>query len=117
MFGLLRYIYDLPYHSGSSYDDDKRWDSLVPHAELFLAAEKYQIKGIQSEICSRLQNRIENSLAENGEFPKVDDSVQALRKVVTQASDDNILRKVMVRICVMNLRELQVVPAFISLLQ
>lgn len=116
MFGLLRYIYDLPYYSGSSCDDDERWNSLVPHAELYVVAEKYQIQGIQCEICSRLRNRIENSLAD-GEFPNVDDFIQALRKVVTQASDGNLLRRLMVRICVMNLRELQLVPAFISLLQ
>jgi hypothetical protein len=116
VFGLLRYIYDLPYYSGSSYDDDERWNNLVPHAELFVAAEKYQVLGLQCEICSRLHNRIENWLAE-GELPNVDDFVRALRKVVAQASDDNRLRGLMVRTCATNLRELQDVTEFLSLLK
>jgi Arc/MetJ-type ribon-helix-helix transcriptional regulator len=116
VFGLLRYIYDLPYYSGSSYDDDERWNSLVPHAELFVAAEKYQVLGLQCEICSRLHNRIENWLAE-GEFPNVDDFIRALRKIVTQASDDNRLRRLMVRTCAANLSELQDVTEFLSLLK
>lgn len=106
----------MPYYSGSNYDNDKRWANIVPHAELYVAAEKYQVQGLRYEIRSRMQNRMENSLAE-GEFPNVDDFVQALRKVVTQASDDNLLRRLMVRTCAMNLRELQEVTAFISLLK
>jgi hypothetical protein len=116
MLGLLRHLYDLPYNASSKPDDDKRWDSLVSHAEVFVVAEKYQMQSLQDEICGRMGFWIDCAITE-GRFSKVDDFVKALREIVSRTSDNNRARSLMVRICAMNLRELQEVKAFISLLK
>lgn len=116
MVGLLRHLYDLCYGASSQLDDEKRWDSLMPHAEVFVVAEKYQMECLQNEVCSNMRTRLEYSF-QNGQFSNLDDFLQALRNIVSHTSDNSYARRLMVRTCVMHLRELQYVPAFISLLQ
>lgn len=116
MLGLLRHLYDLPYNTSPQTDDGKRWDSLVPHAEMFVVAEKYQMESLQNEICGNMGLRLDCNIHE-GQFSDVDDFVKALREIISHTSDNNRARTLMVRTCVMNLRELQDVSAFISLLR
>jgi len=117
MVGLLRHLYDLPYNDSSKLDDNERWDSLVPHAEVFVVAEKYQMACLQNEVCSNMSTRIDENL-QMGQFPNnMNDFLRALRKIAFHTSDNSSARRLMVHICVMHLRKLQQEPDFISLLQ
>ena len=116
MFGLLRHLYDSAYDSSSRYYDDKRWNVLVTHAEVFVVAEKYQMQCLQNEVCCNMERIIRGSITHD-QFSDINDFVQATRKIVAHTSDNNRARRLMVRTCVMNLRELHQVPSFVLLLQ
>ena len=52
MYALLRFLYDIPYGSGTN----KSWTTtLKPHAQVYVVAEKYRIEALKSQIHTKMQ--------------------------------------------------------------
>lgn len=119
MVALLRYIYGLPYDE--CFGDQRKM--LQPHAEAYVAAEKYQVQGLKFAISDNLKHMIhfEKDLRKewwDRENREIDEFIEALKIIVAGTPvHDNHARKVMVEVCVLNLRHLQAKPEFLSLLR
>lgn len=110
---LLRYIYDLPYQINGS----ERWPvSLESRAELYVTAEKYLVKGLQSEIRRDMAAEFD-SYHMSSILLHVTDFVQAFRTIIGRTSRENDVRELMLKTCVMNLRYLQREEVFLLLLK
>jgi hypothetical protein len=112
MLALLRYIYDMTY----DYDGSKWWfDTLVPHAEVYATAEKYSMDKLQSEVCRKMEDMLDNKSQKVG-VRNIPDFTKTLRIVMTRTLRNNRLREVLVKTCILNLRRLQNEGEFVSLL-
>lgn len=108
MLALLRYIYDLPFFQTP---EDKS-DRLLPHARVYVVADKYQVSGLKLAVRDNMESIIES-------HDITCDFVDALKTIVTGTAphDNNHAHKLMVDTCAMNLQEIRQNSGFISLLR
>ena len=107
MMAMLRHIYGLRYDElprGGTY-------LLSQHASTFVVAEKYQILGLQSDICSNIQSMLDSHI-----YP-LEDFLKAARTVFTLTTSNSIARVPMARECTTRLQELRERDDFVSLLR
>jgi hypothetical protein len=107
MMSMLRHIYGLPY-------DELAYGTsclLSQHASTFVVAEKYQILGLQSDICSNIQSMLDSHI-----YP-LEDFLKAARTVFTLTTSNSIARVPMARECTTRLQELRERDDFVSLLR
>lgn len=113
MVALLRYMYDLPFHTNGS----EKWPTKMSSCtELYVTAGKYLIKELQHDVCRHMKN---SSCFRPGRKVILDvaDFVQALRQIMTCTVGDNCARRSMVSSCTTNLKLLRKEKEFVSLLR
>lgn len=126
MFALLRFLYDLPYISG----ENTKWsrNTLQPHASVYVVADKYQIKALQSETCENMRRLLTSPsfLAvmatpnddHVGELKNGSDFVSALQKIITGTTEhDTQARKLMIKFVIQNIEALRKAEEFMALLR
>ncbi|GAB7324542.1 hypothetical protein MBLNU13_g08446t1 [Cladosporium sp. NU13] len=83
MMAVLRHIYGLPYPSSSAELDET--SSLLPHALVYVTAEKYQIHALKIESCSAMSDiLLKNSKPKEHalEWLCSPDQLRALREII-----------------------------------
>jgi hypothetical protein len=97
MMALLRHIYGLPYDAlphGGTY-------LLSQHASTFVVAEKYQISGLQSDVCDKIERTFASHI-----YP-IEDFLKAVRMIFSSTRQNSIARLPMARECTTCLKELR----------
>lgn len=101
---LLRYLYGVPYAAEQAKSSNA--STLFPHALVYMTAEKYQVKALQTESCDVMSNVL--GLEKYKEQHTIDrtDLLAALRTVLAGTpSSDTRARKLLVNHCVQHLRQ------------
>jgi hypothetical protein len=105
MMALLAHIYGQPY----SHPDGS--DPLHKQALLFVAAEEYQLSGLQEDTCGRIKSDIEAQSYE------IEDFYKAAQTIFSATRPDSIARAPIVQECIGQLQDLRDDDDFVSLLQ
>jgi len=106
---MLRFLYGLPYEEDKAHWHDGK--TILPHAEVYTVAEKYEIENLKAQVYKNMVNLI--SLA--GDKP---DLVDTLREIMTHTPDtDAMACKLLVDHCVAFLPVLSQHDNFVALLE
>jgi hypothetical protein len=102
MMAVLRHIYGLPYPADSAGCDQPT--SLLPHALIYVTAEKYQIHALKIESCSAMSDiLLKNSVPKEHalEWLCSPDQLSALRKITTGTpTSDTAGRDLLISHCI-----------------
>jgi hypothetical protein len=107
VMAMLRHIY------GLTYDEHTPGGCclLSQHASVFVVAEKYQIPGLQSDACRKIQNLL------NSHIYPIEDFLKAIRTIFSSTVPDSIARAPIALECTVRLQELRERDDFLSLLR
>lgn len=125
MIALLRFLYDIPYTG----DAPKQWaQTLKPHAEVYLVADKYCIEALKSEVHKNMQDIIKSNnylmtvkthvgvLLDR--LKNTEDFVDALQIIYTGTTTEDIqARKLMINFLIQNIDQLRKENELLSLLK
>lgn len=102
MIVVLRHIYGLPYPADCAEFDQST--SLLPHALVYVTAEKYQIHALKIESCSAMSDiLLKNSVPKEHalEWLCSPDQLSALRKITTGTpTSDTAGRDLLISHCI-----------------
>jgi hypothetical protein len=104
MMVLLRYLYGIPYPTTDPSDEDFSQASLQDHAQVFVVAEKYQISKLRRDYTLDFDDFA------------CEDFALSLRAILAGTTLENTARKLMMKVCIAELRHLRFNDAFLALL-
>jgi hypothetical protein len=102
MMAVLRHIYGLPYTTDLA--DSGNPTSLLPHATIYVTAEKYQIHALKVESCSAMSDILLRNASPKDhalEWLCSPDQLRALREIITGTpTSDTAGRDLLVSHCI-----------------
>jgi hypothetical protein len=115
MMAMFRYIYDVRYYKSTEAGDDK----LQTLATIYLVADKYDVDGLQESVIDWMESVLQYSTERDiqARKPKPNDFLAATKLIFNgTVKQDDICRQLLIKFCVLCIRDLKKLPEFATLL-